>query len=127
MTAKTRTHDTVSLTAEPIVPRRDAGKRALVVGASSGMGAELVRQLAREGLRGGGDQRDARPGDALAAEPTAGEVHAFAHDVNAIDEIPALLERVVEALGGLDLYVYAAGVMPDGVGPEGVRHGEGPA
>lgn len=117
MTAKDPALDTVSSPAEPIAPRRDAGKRALVVGASSGMGAELVRQLAREGYAVAAIARRQAELDALAAEPTAGEVHVFAHDVNAIDEIPALLERVVEALGGLDLYVYAAGVMPD-VGPE---------
>lgn len=106
-----------SAPADSTVPHRGNGKRALVVGASSGMGAELVRQLAREGYAVAAVARRQEQLEALAAEPTSGQVHPFAHDVNAIDEIPALLETIVEALGGLDLYVYAAGVMPD-VGPE---------
>lgn len=95
-----------------------AGRRALIVGASSGMGEELVRQLAAEGYAVAAVARRAEKLEALAAEPgCGGRVSVFPHDVNAVDEIPGLLERIVEALGGLDLYVYAAGVMPD-VGPE---------
>jgi NAD(P)-dependent dehydrogenase (short-subunit alcohol dehydrogenase family) len=34
------------------------------------------------------------------------------HDVARFDEVPELFDRIVEELGGLDLLVYAAGVMP---------------
>lgn len=96
-----------------------ATRRALVVGASSGMGAAIVRQLCSEGYAVGAVARRGELLDALAkdAEGGPGRVVARTHDVTAIDEVPALFEEIVGELGGLDLYVYAAGTMPD-VGPE---------
>lgn len=93
--------------------------RALVVGASSGMGAALVRQLAREGVD---VAAVARRGDALEAlaaelEGAGGRVVTAVHDVTDAAAAPAAFEELVEALGGLDLFVYAAGIMPD-VGPD---------
>jgi short-subunit dehydrogenase len=38
--------------------------------------------------------------------------HVYAHDVSRFDETPELFDRIVKDLGGLDLLVYAAGVMP---------------
>jgi NAD(P)-dependent dehydrogenase (short-subunit alcohol dehydrogenase family) len=38
------------------------------------------------------------------------------HDVQRADLVPELFERIVRELGGLDLVVYAAGIMPK-VGP----------
>jgi short-subunit dehydrogenase len=111
---------------EPAAPPGEAAappgareRRAIVVGASSGIGAALVRQLAREGVD---VAALARRGDALerlAAELAGapGRVLAFAHDVTAYEQVPALFERVVRELGGLDLFVYAAAVMP-AVGPQ---------
>ncbi len=93
-------------------------RRALVVGASSGLGAAVVRQLAREGWR---VAALARRGDALAAlardaaaQPCAagGAVLVRVHDVRDTAAAPALFEELVRELGGLDLLVYAAGVLP---------------
>lgn len=89
-------------------------KRAIVVGASSGIGAALVRRLVGEGYR---VAAIARRADALAAvcDPlnAAGQVALpFVHDVRDTAAAPALFEQVVRALDGLDLIVYAAGVMP---------------
>src|SRR5206468_6793644 len=39
-------------------------------------------------------------------------VHAYAHDVLHAEEVPALFETIVRELGGLDLVIYAAGIMP---------------
>ncbi|MEM1448620.1 MAG: SDR family NAD(P)-dependent oxidoreductase [Planctomycetota bacterium] len=103
--------------------RATARGRALVVGASSGMGAALVRQLAAEGYAVAAVARRASLLEALAKEADAGAGHVVhrvlhrAHDVTAIDEVPELFEGIVRDLGGLDLFVYAAGTMPD-VGPE---------
>jgi NAD(P)-dependent dehydrogenase (short-subunit alcohol dehydrogenase family) len=47
----------------------------------------------------------------LAAE-TGGLARPVPHDVTAPDEVPELFQRVCRELGGLDLIVYAAGVMP---------------
>ena len=98
-------------------------RRAIVVGASSGIGAALVRRLAREGYR---VAALARRADQLEALETAcaddcaasgGSVLARPHDVTDVDAVPELFERLVRELGGLDLLVYAAGIMP-GVEPE---------
>jgi NAD(P)-dependent dehydrogenase (short-subunit alcohol dehydrogenase family) len=93
-------------------------RRAIVVGASSGIGAAIVSQLAREGYRVAALARREGELEALvqACRPEArrlgGEVIPAAHDVRAVEQVPELLERLVRELGGLDLFVFAAGVMP---------------
>lgn len=90
-------------------------KRAVVVGASSGIGAALVRRLAAEGYLVAALSRSPEPLQALANElNVGGQTRAlpFAHDVTQLDEIPAMLQRLLTELGGLDLFVYCAGVMP---------------
>jgi len=104
-------------------PPRIAGvpanrRRAIVLGASSGMGAALVRRLAAEGYCVAALARRKEKLDELAAAcaddcaKTGGEVLVAAHDVLDTDEVPELFERLVRELGGLDLFVYATGVMP---------------
>ncbi len=83
------------------------------------MGAAMVRQLAAEGYA---VAAVARRGDALAAlEQEAstgpGAVRPHVHDVQQVDEVPEAFEAIVRSLGGLDLFIYAAGAMPD-VGAE---------
>jgi NAD(P)-dependent dehydrogenase (short-subunit alcohol dehydrogenase family) len=48
---------------------------------------------------------------------TDGRAFAVEHDVKDIDEVERLFMQVTDRLGGLDLVVYAAGVMPE-VGPD---------
>lgn len=95
-------------------------KRALVIGASSGMGAELVRRLVADGCLVGAVARRADRLEAL-ARAIDGEgprrVFPYAHDVRRAEEAGPLFERVVRELDGLDLVIYAAGVMPR-VGPQ---------
>jgi short-subunit dehydrogenase len=94
--------------------------RALIIGASSGMGAALARRLAREGYVLGLVARRKK----LLTEVCAGLNHAagatralaYVHDVHHFDEIPDLLRKIVSDLGGLDLVVYASGVnFPPGL------------
>jgi NAD(P)-dependent dehydrogenase (short-subunit alcohol dehydrogenase family) len=91
-------------------------KQALVLGASSGIGEALALSLARSGAA---VALVARREEQLAAvevaarQAGAAAVHTYVHDVTAYDEVPDLFERVVRDLGGLDLVVYAAGVMPE--------------
>lgn len=93
-------------------------RRAIVVGASSGMGAAIVRQLVREGYRVAALARRAdRLADLAeaAAEDAArsgGRVVTRAHDVARSGDVAELFAQLVDELGGLDLLVYAAGVMP---------------
>lgn len=102
-----------------MIPSDPSLPTALIVGASSGMGAELARRLAARGYRVAALARRTEPLQALAAEAAdgPGEVLPFAHDVLETSSVPAMFETAVAALGGLDLFVYAAGVMPE-VGPD---------
>lgn len=86
-------------------------KHALVIGASSGIGAALVRQLANEGCRVAALAR--REDQLRELAQSAGEelVLTRVHDVENTAEVPALLQDIARELGGLDLVVYAAGVM----------------
>jgi short-subunit dehydrogenase len=94
--------------------------RALIIGASSGIGAALARRLAREGYVLG---LVARRKDKLAElrgelNKAAGELRAFVytHDVHNHAQVPDLLRRIVAELGGLDLVIYASGVnFPPGL------------
>lgn len=108
----------------PATPPRLAGvpagkRRAIVVGASSGMGAALVRQLAAEGYRVAALARRQELLDELgdacapACARTGGAVITRRHDAKDADEVPALFEELVAELGGLDLLVYAPGIMPE--------------
>ncbi len=92
-----------------------ATRTALVVGASSGIGAALVKRLSAEGFRIAAVARRADQLDDLkkASEGSsrAGRVFVHAHDVTRAEDVPALFETIVKELGGLELVIYAAGVM----------------
>ena len=92
-------------------------RHAIVVGASSGIGAAVARRLADDGTRVALVARRPAELEAVAHainEATGDPARAlvFPHDVTAGAEVPALLQRISHALGGLDLVVYAAGIMP---------------
>lgn len=88
-------------------------RTAAVIGASTGIGAEMVRQLAAEGVRVAAVARRLPELEALQAACGGPEkVSVYAHDVKNYDEAPALFDRIVSDLGGLDCLIYNAGVMP---------------
>jgi NADP-dependent 3-hydroxy acid dehydrogenase YdfG len=84
---------------------------AIVVGASSGMGREIARQLAEDGCRVAALARRLDRLRELQAD-TKGEILPFCHHVECPEDVPRLLAEITRDLGGLDLFVYAAGVMP---------------
>jgi decaprenylphospho-beta-D-erythro-pentofuranosid-2-ulose 2-reductase len=87
-------------------------KCALILGASSGIGAELVRLLAERGWKVAAVARRGERLEALASE-FEGQVLPFVHDVTHYDEVPDLFQEITKQLGGLDMIVYASGVMPE--------------
>jgi decaprenylphospho-beta-D-erythro-pentofuranosid-2-ulose 2-reductase len=90
-------------------------KHALVIGASSGIGAELVRQLAKSGSKVAVVARRKDRLEELAKE-FGDAVVVFEHDVTHYSEVPQLFQEITLKLGGLDLVIYCAGSMPI-VGP----------
>lgn len=86
-------------------------KRAIVIGASSGIGAALVKKLAQENyaiaaLARREEQLTAVCQDIPAANP-------YVHNVTDYDAIPDLFDQIVQDLGGLDLIIYVAGIQPN--------------
>jgi len=91
-------------------------RRAIIVGASSGIGEALAIRLAGEGCRLALVSRRAETLNALAArinQPGAPPLaFAYPHDVRQADQVGELFQRIVADLGGLDLIVYSSGIMP---------------
>ncbi len=87
------------------------GQRALVTGGTSGIGEATARILLQAGARVViAARREARGAEARERLSAYGEVHFFPADVGDEDTVRLLLERTVEALGGLDILVNGAGV-----------------
>lgn len=96
-----------------------SGRGALVIGASSGVGAAVAHELAR---RGYALALVARRDDLLASlrddiNRGAGRdcARIYPHDVRDYDAVPELLRQIVTDLGAnrLQLVVYTAGIMPE--------------
>ncbi len=87
-------------------------QRAIVVGASSGMGAAIARRLAAEGAAVALVARREPALRELAGAITqaGGRAIVAPHDVTDADAVAPLFERLVQELGGLDLFVYASGI-----------------
>jgi len=115
-------------TTEKALPRRATPLRpcghAIIVGASSGIGAALARQLAAEGYDLALLARRENLLKELCSEinAKAGETRAvyFVHDVSNCAEVPGLLQKIIADLGGLDLFIYDAGISL----PSGMKHFE---
>jgi 3-oxoacyl-[acyl-carrier protein] reductase len=92
-------------------------KRALVTGASKGLGYATALALAREGCRVVINSRDeARIKAAAQAiiKETGAQVSGHAADVTDISAVENLVAQAVETLGGLDLLVTNSGGPPAG-------------
>jgi short-subunit dehydrogenase len=100
---------------------RTEPRRAIVVGASAGIGAALASRLARAGyhtaLVARREGKLTRLCEEIESSGAPGVPRAYVHDVRSFGEVPALFQRIVEDLHGLDVILYVAGVMPE-VGPE---------
>ena len=86
-----------------------AGTRALITGASSGIGRALATALAQRGATLGLAARSADELEALAHE-LPGEHHAIECDVADSASVAAAIARFVATTGGLDLLIANAGI-----------------
>lgn len=90
-------------------------KSIVVTGASSGMGAEIVRLFAQEGAN---VIAVARRAERLASlveslKDAPGKVVAFAGDVSKREDAESMIDAAVQNFGKLDVLVNNAGVMDD--------------
>ena len=94
----------------PLTPK----KRAILVGASSGIGASLAHRLADAGIQVALLARRGEMLEELTNEINSkhGEIRAiyYVHDVRDYDSVPELFRKIVSDLGGLDIFIYNAGI-----------------
>lgn len=79
--------------------------RAIIVGGTSGIGLELVRQLLSRGTNVAVVGRD------FSALTDSGAI-CVRHDLSQTSQVPELFVSLTDQLGGLDLFIYCAGVLP---------------
>jgi 3-oxoacyl-[acyl-carrier protein] reductase len=91
-----------------------AGKKALVTGASGGLGGAIATELHRQGAVVGlsGTRRDALD---RRADELGGRVHVLPCNLQEKEEVEALIPAAEAALGGLDILVNNAGITRDGL------------
>ena len=89
------------------------GKRALVTGASSGIGAAIARELAGAGCTVGLCARRTALLEGVLAEcrVAAPDSRAWTVDLADLDGVDAFAARVEDELGGVDVLVHNAGLV----------------
>lgn len=83
-----------------------AGKRVLVTGGATGIGAGLVEAFARQGARVAFIDIDRDAGEATAARLTPGGFHHC--DLRDLDALATTIGRISDAFGGIDVLVNNA-------------------
>lgn len=84
-------------------------QKAIIMGASSGLGYEVARLLLQRGWQLGLAARRTEPLEKLAAENPTGQVKVKAIDVTR-DGAEQDLRHLIDEMGGIDLYFHVAGI-----------------
>ena len=95
----------------PLKPK----KKAIVIGAAGGIGAQLARRLAREeyalALLDRNEEKLRTLCEEINQAYTETRAVFYEHDVTEYNRVPDLFRRVTADLGGIDLFVYVAGTI----------------
>lgn len=94
-----------------------AGKKALVTGGDSGIGWHTAQQLLEAGVTVVISDKDQGNLDE-AASRLDGDVLAFAADITSVESVAGLRDRVMDAVGDIDILVQSAGIT----GAQGLFH-----
>jgi 3-oxoacyl-[acyl-carrier protein] reductase len=91
------------------------GKKALLTGASGGIGSSIAKALHGQGatLAISGTRREAL--EALASELGGERVHITPCNLSDLEAVDALPKEASEAMGGLDILVNNAGITRDNI------------
>src|SRR5580704_14127387 len=100
------------------------GRVAICTGAARGVGADVAKEMAREGAKvlivdpgggGGGEGGEQRPAQAMADEIKAegGEAVANFGSVASFDDCLKMVQQARDELGGLHIVFNAAGILRD--------------
>ena len=100
------------------MPQDLDGKVVIITGASSGIGAESARQLARQGCRLTLAARQSDKLETLAAELGSNTL-TLRTDVTQRDEVVAMVEATIERFGRVDVMFANAGIYIPGQAIEG--------
>lgn len=117
----TQTREETAIDQQPaansVTPTRplEAQPKAMVIGASSGIGAALVHELAHRGYRVAALARRESEltslRDAVNAAVGAAVMQSYVHDVTDYEAVPDLFQQITRDLDGLDLVIYVAGTQ----------------
>ena len=94
---------------------KDTDRIAIVTGANRGIGLEITRQLAEQGIHVVGSARNAGQGAAMVEvmEEAGLSVSTFVADVSNHEDCVALVEHVKTEFGRIDILVNNAGIAID--------------
>ncbi|WP_413198558.1 SDR family oxidoreductase [Nostoc piscinale] len=92
------------------------GKIALITGANKGLGFEMSRQLAQQGLTVliAGRNLQAAQAAATTLKDEGFKAEAIALDINSSTQIHTAVQEIADRFGQLDVLINNAGVMLDG-------------
>lgn len=91
------------------------GKIALITGGSRGIGEAIVRSFAAQGAKVAFTYRSSAPQAEAIADELGENVKAYQSDAASFEQAEALVKKVLEDFGQIDILINNAGITKDGL------------